>query len=70
MSHSSQVRLHPDPTLVYEAQRITTGANVHVIRKALQWYEHWCEVGNNSAADVAAATLRQEIAKVYLPKAY
>jgi len=57
--------LRSDPQLIYEAQRITAAANVHTIHKALKWYEHWCELGNEAAAEVAAQTLRTEIAKAH-----
>jgi len=55
--------LQPDPQLVFEAERITTGANAHIVRKSLKWYEHWCRVGNQAAAEVSANKLRAEINK-------
>ena len=63
MIEQAHLRLNPDPGLLTEAQRITTGANIHTIRQSLLWYEHWCEIGNRAAAEVAAKTLRAEIAK-------
>ncbi|HKS75676.1 MAG TPA: hypothetical protein VJQ82_20865 [Terriglobales bacterium] len=57
------MEITPDSILVFEAQKAVTGANIHVVQKALQWYLHWCEVGNESAAHVAAQTLQQEIVK-------
>lgn len=59
------LRIRPDPVLVYEAERAITGANVHLVQKALKWYLHWCEVGNESAALSAAWTLQQEAAKAH-----
>jgi hypothetical protein len=32
---------------------------------ALRWYEHWCAVGNEAAADVSASTLQAEIRKAW-----
>src|SRR5205823_5690641 len=63
MIKQAHLRLEPDPGLVTEAQRITTGANIHTIRQSLLWYEHWCQIGNRAAAEVSAKTLRAEIAK-------
>jgi len=53
----------PDRTLVLTAQRVVTGANIHVVQKALKWYEHWCSVGNKAAAEQSAKHLRSEIVK-------
>jgi hypothetical protein len=56
--------LKPDPQLVYEAERITNAANVHGIRMALKWYEHWCAVGNEAVAEDSADSLRQRFARL------
>ena len=55
--------MEPDPQLVYEAQWTVNAANTDIIQQSLKWYEHWCHVGNGAAAEVAANTLRAEIAK-------
>ena len=41
MQKQPRCRIEPDPGLVTEAERITTGANIHTIRKSLIWYQHW-----------------------------
>jgi hypothetical protein len=61
--------LKPDPQLVFEAERTVTGANVHIIRKSLKWYVHWCQVGNRAAAEVSANKLRAEINRARMEKA-
>ena len=55
--------MEPDPQLVYEAQRIIKASNVHTVTKCLKWYQHWCHVGNMSAAEVSAHRLREEVQK-------
>ena len=60
---SSPLKITPDAVLVHEAERAITGANVHLVQKALKWYLHWCELGNETAARTAAGTLQQEIIK-------
>jgi hypothetical protein len=53
----------PDRQLVWAAKRLTTAANVHTIHKALAWYEHWCRLGNEAAAEASAMVLQRESAK-------
>ncbi len=63
--HIKSGGIKPDPQFVYEAERITNAANVHRIRMALKWYEHWCAVGNEAVAEVSTHTLRAEICKAW-----
>ena len=56
-------KIVPDAQLVYEAERAISGANIHVVQKALKWYLHCCEIGNASAVATSASVLREEIRK-------
>ena len=58
----------PDLQLVYEAKRIlrapnVKASNVRAVLKCLRWYEHWCHVGDVSAAEVSEKALRNEVQK-------
>ena len=55
--------MRPDPQLVYAAERIINASNVHLIRKCLTWYTHWCRVGNTTGMQTSEAVLRNELRK-------
>ena len=57
--------MKPDPQLVYAAERIIKASNVHLIRKCLTWYTHWCRVGNKAAMQTSEAVLKNELRKAH-----
>jgi hypothetical protein len=61
---STILTVKPDLKLVYDAETIITADNMHIVQTCLNWYKHWCAVGNVAGAHTSADVLRGEIAKV------